>query len=214
MSSGPDYDRYAAKMRQHLADGVDLAVDARFVDMLANRGSRILDIGCGPGTAVAALRARGHVAYGVDPTPVVLDIARERFDPGWYAEIDAESLSAGTLGAAGFPSRFDVVLMAGNVPAFLGPAAFSQTFVGCTELLSPGGLLVIGTTASAQGGPAHQDRHALECGFTLLHRASDWHLSPFDPDSDWSVSVFTAPGERTKGPGPDGVFILDPATAS
>ena len=34
-------------MRQHIIDGTDLEVDARFVDMLAPRGSMILDIGCG-----------------------------------------------------------------------------------------------------------------------------------------------------------------------
>ena len=66
---GPDYDSYAAKMRAQTMDGIDLEVVARFADMLCPRNSRILDIGCGIGNTVNALRRCGHDAYGVDPPP-------------------------------------------------------------------------------------------------------------------------------------------------
>nr|WP_233198428.1 methionine biosynthesis protein MetW [Cryobacterium sp. Y50] len=34
--------------------------------MLAGRASTILDIGCGHGSAVNGLRARGHAAFGIE----------------------------------------------------------------------------------------------------------------------------------------------------
>ncbi|WP_241977254.1 methyltransferase domain-containing protein [Cryobacterium sp. Sr8] len=87
MKSDPQLVAYAAKMRQHIIDGTDLEVDARFVDMLARRGSTELDIGCGHGSAVSGLRARGHAAFGIDPTPEVLDVALDNFDSEWFREL-------------------------------------------------------------------------------------------------------------------------------
>jgi len=70
------YQHYVTKMRGFISAGRDLATEARFVDMISPRHSKMLDIGCGHGSAVAALRRSGHEAYGIDPTDVVLDIAR------------------------------------------------------------------------------------------------------------------------------------------
>jgi SAM-dependent methyltransferase len=39
-------------------------------------GDHVVDIGCGPGTAVRAAAARGARATGVDPSPVMLTVAR------------------------------------------------------------------------------------------------------------------------------------------
>ncbi len=49
-------------MRNLTTGGTDLEVDVRFMDMLSPRGARILDIGCGIGSAVKGLRRRGHEA--------------------------------------------------------------------------------------------------------------------------------------------------------
>ncbi len=39
-------------------------------------GDRVLDIGCGPGTAVREAARRGATATGIDPSPVMLRLAR------------------------------------------------------------------------------------------------------------------------------------------
>jgi ubiquinone/menaquinone biosynthesis C-methylase UbiE len=45
-------------------------------------GDRLVDVGCGPGVAVSRARAIGAVATGVDPSPVMLRVARARWRSG------------------------------------------------------------------------------------------------------------------------------------
>jgi len=78
-----------------------------------------------------------------------------------------------------------------------------------SELLEPGGLLVVGTTAGVRGGPTDQDLAASTTALSLSNRFSDWHLTPFDTDSSWSVSVYAKPGILETHAHPDGIFILN-----
>lgn len=52
---------YVERFRSMARAGDDLAGEARFVDAMAPRGSRILDAGCGP---AAHLRPKGRIAVG------------------------------------------------------------------------------------------------------------------------------------------------------
>ncbi|MCC9204995.1 class I SAM-dependent methyltransferase [Arthrobacter sp. zg-Y769] len=208
MMPSADLDSYAKKMRQLVDQGMDLEVDARFIDMLAPRNSRILDIGCGIGSAVSALRRSGHQAYGIDPTRAVLDVAADIFDRGWYRRLPVEELSDERLCHEGLPDRYEVILMSGNVPAFLSNEALQEAFRSVCGFLVDGGLFVVGTTVEARGGPKTQDAAAGFAGLPLLNRFSDWHLGAFDKDSGWSVSVYAKPGALNTGTGPDGIFIL------
>lgn len=208
VKSNPQFVTYAAKMRQHSIDGTDLQVDARFVDMLARRGSTVLDIGCGHGAAVSGLRARGHAAFGIDPTPEVLNVALDNFGSDWFRELGVDGLSLQRLAELGIPDSYDVILMAGNVPAFLPDGSLRHAFTRIRALLKAGGLFVIGTSSHARGGPVDQDRAANATGFALTQRFSDWHLGHYSSDSAWSVSVFVAPGQSTGREIPDGIFIL------
>lgn len=202
------HDTYATKMRRLLASGTDLEVDVRFIDMISRRGARILDIGCGIGAAVSGLRSRGHLAYGVDPTPAVLEVAVDLFDPTWFRALAATELSRASLLQVDLPATFDVVLMSGNVPSFLAPAELESVFTEVGHLLDSGGTFVLGTTSALRGGPNDQDRVVVPSTLTLLHRFADWHLSPYRPDSPWSVSVFSTSGSREAPHSPDGMFIL------
>ncbi|MDN5755016.1 MAG: class I SAM-dependent methyltransferase [Arthrobacter sp.] len=204
----PDYLNYAAKMRHLVLSGVDMEVEARFLDMISGRGARILDVGCGIGTAVAALRGRGHAAYGIDPTPAVLDVAVELYEPSWFRPLGAVEIAPSQLVRQGLPGSYDVVLMSGNVPAFLSEAELEEVIGHVAELLDPGGTLVIGTTSAIRGGPGDQDQAAASAGLKLVQRYADWHLGPFDAGSPWSVAVFSAPGTPDPPQGPDGIFIL------
>ena len=65
--ANPDHSRwYVQRFRQMAAQGADLAGEARLVDAMVTRGSRVLDAGCGPGRVGAELAARGHTVVGVD----------------------------------------------------------------------------------------------------------------------------------------------------
>ncbi|MBC7725977.1 MAG: class I SAM-dependent methyltransferase [Burkholderiaceae bacterium] len=194
-------------MRRHITDGTDLAVEARFVDAIAPRGAVVLDIGCGHGSAVAALRSRGHRAFGIDPTLEVLAVAHEFFDPDWFRTLAVEELPD-DLATVGLPDRFDVVMMTGNVPAFLTAEALGDAFARIAGLLAPGGQMVVGTSTFSRGGPAEQLEAAAGCGLTLAHRFADWHLGAAADESPWSVTAFRAPGVSAPVDGPDGVFVL------
>lgn len=207
MDVSSDYVSYAAKMRGLVTAGVDLEADARFVDMLVQPRSRLLDLGCGVGSTVNALRRRGHQAYGIDPSQPVLDVAEDLFDPTWYRRLGAQHLSRTVLAASGLPVAFEGLLMAGNVPAFLKPDELHAAFESAAELLVPGGYLVTGTSTESRGGPWDQDEASRSSGLTLHQRFSDWHLEPFRRES-WCVSVYVAPGSRAVADGPDGIFVL------
>ncbi|GAB3544104.1 class I SAM-dependent methyltransferase [Arthrobacter tumbae] len=209
MSQTVDYDAYASKMRRLALAGTDLEVDARFLDMLAPRGSRILDIGCGIGSAVNALRQRGHEAYGVDPTNAVLDVAGELFEESWYRTLPVEEISSPVLLSERLPAQYEAILMSGNVPAFLAKDALRDAFLEVSRLLVAGGLFVVGTTSGVRGGPHDQDSAAASANLPLIHRFSDWHLGPFTTGSSWSVSVFAKPGVMETGTGPNGIFTLN-----
>ena len=57
---------YAERFRRMAAEGKDLGGEARLVDAMLPRGSRVLDAGCGQGRGGAALHAAGHEVVAVD----------------------------------------------------------------------------------------------------------------------------------------------------
>lgn len=207
MEVSSNYTSYAAKMRGLVTSGVNLEADARFIDMLVQPQARLLDIGCGIGTAVNALRHRNHQAYGIDPSQPVLDVATDLFNPSWYHQLDAKEVSRQTLTELGLPVNYEGLLMAGNVPAFLTASELHTVFMTAAELLVPAGYLVTGTSTESRGGPKDQDRASRESGLTLYQRFSNWHLRPFQGDP-WCVSVYLAPGTPAAHDGPDGIFVL------
>ena len=205
---GPNYDSYAAKMRAQTMDGIDLDVVARFADMLCPRNSRILDIGCGIGNTVNALRRCGHDAYGVDPTPQVLDVAKALFDGSWFRQLSADQLSLGTLNEHSLPEQYDAILMTGNVPAFISRGELRSVFDFADRVIRSNGVLIVGTTSNAHGGPTDQTDILKGTSLKLVHRFADWHLGPYGSDSLWSVSVYARTAQRSGFGMPDGIFVL------
>ena len=178
--------------------------------MLTPRESTVRDIGCGIGNAVAALRRSGHLTFGIDPPPEVLRVATELFDSAWFRRLSVTDLSPESMADHQLPTVFDAILMAGNVPVFLTETELMSAFAAASELLAPGGHLVVGTTTHRRGGPADHDRCAADTSLRLEHRHGDWHLGVFNSDSQWSVSVYTAPGARRTAEGLDGIHVLPP----
>ena len=77
MSDRETLDVYAAKARDY-ADLVQTAGDdpmvQRFIASVSPRGT-VLDIGCGPGFAAAAMAQAGLIAHAWDPVPEMLALA-------------------------------------------------------------------------------------------------------------------------------------------
>ncbi|MEU1786311.1 class I SAM-dependent methyltransferase [Streptomyces sparsogenes] len=129
---------YAELFRDEL-DGVplDRAVLVAFAELARTHGAGpVAELGCGPGRVTAYLRDLGVDVFGVDLSPVMIDIAREtypdlRFEVG---SMDALDLADGELG--GILSWYSVI----HTPPRLLPAYFAEF----RRVLAPGGHLLLG----------------------------------------------------------------------
>lgn len=178
--------RYVDRFRGLAADGMDLAGEARMIDAMVGRGSRILDAGCGPGRTGGYLHQVGHTVVGVDVDPVLI-AAAEQDHPGptWITH----DLALLDLPALGLPEPFDVVVSAGNVVAFLAPSTRQEVLRRLRRHVTTDGRVVIGFGAG-RGYPFEEflaDAEGVDLVPDLL--LSTWDLRPFTDDSDFLVAV-------------------------
>jgi SAM-dependent methyltransferase len=109
------------------------------------RGERVVDVGCGTGSAALAAAARGATVVGVDPAARLLAVAREQ---ARAVRVSADFV-VGT--AAALPiddATADVVLSAFGVIFAPDPRAAAAEFA---RALAPGGRIVL--SAWLPGGP-------------------------------------------------------------
>jgi SAM-dependent methyltransferase len=107
--------------------------DEAFYLHLAHSAQRVLDIGCGTGVMLHALRDGGHRGrlVGLDPAPGMLRRARCRTDVEWVE---------GYLPHAGFDAEFDLAYMTGHAfQVLLDDAATVELLDAVRRALVPGG---------------------------------------------------------------------------
>lgn len=177
---------YIDRFAQMAAAGQDLHGEARLVDAMVGRGSRVLDAGCGPGRLGGELARRGHTVVGVDVDPVLVDAAQASFpDSTWLTQDLAELDLAG----AGVTEPFDLIVSAGNVMTFLAPSTRRLVLTNLTAVLADGGRLVVGFGAG-RGYPFDEFfADARESGLALDVALSTWDLRPFESSSDFLVAI-------------------------
>ncbi|MFD4291861.1 class I SAM-dependent methyltransferase [Rhodococcus sp. NPDC058505] len=183
---GPDGSRDYVRRFEELAEsGADLHGEARAVDAMVGRGSRILDAGCGTGRVGAELARRGHAVTAVDLDPVLLAAAR---GTGLLEVVQADLAE---LDLPGEP--FDAVVVAGNVMIFLAPGSEAQVCRRLAAHLTPGGLLVAGFATDHRYTVDAFDADLAAAGLAREHRFSTWDLRPWHPDAGWAVTVARRP---------------------
>lgn len=181
---------YIDRFRTMDAEGVDLGGEARLLDAMAARGSRILDAGCGPGRVGALLHERGHPVVGVDADPELIAAAREDHPGPQWVTADLAVLDLSTVGIG---EPFDVAVLAGNVLAFVALGTERDVLRRIAAHLVPGGFLVTGLGTDRGYSLASFDADLAAAGFALEHRFATWDLKPWHDDAAFAVSVLRLP---------------------
>jgi SAM-dependent methyltransferase len=105
-----------------------------YLDLAAKlSASSIIDIGCGTGLLTCELAKRGHRLIGVEPSNVMLAVARRRHCGEQVEWIEGDALRLGEVGA-------DLAIMTGHVAQIIrDDEVWSATLAAIREALRPGG---------------------------------------------------------------------------
>ena len=189
---GEKWDWYVDRFDRQYREGADLDGEARFIDMMAARGSRILDGGCGTGRVSGALHRMGHRVIGVDRDAGLIDIARSRY-PGPSFLVSDLLRAPAALATSGEPDSFDVIALPGNVMVYLAPGTERDVLRVLAGLLVPGGRLITGFHTDREYRVDALDADAVAVGLVVEHRFATWHLDPWHDGADWAVTVLRRP---------------------
>ncbi|WP_030252900.1 class I SAM-dependent DNA methyltransferase [Streptomyces violens] len=110
---------------------------ALFADLVRGTGGGpVADVGCGPGHVTAHLRELGVDVFGIDLSPVMIDVAR-RDHPGLRFEVGSMTdLELADASAAGLLAFWSLI----HVPDDAVPTVFGHFH----RVLRPGGPLLLG----------------------------------------------------------------------
>ena len=187
--TGDRWDFYVDRFAREFADGADLEGEARFIDVLAPRHSRILDGGCGTGRVAAALHRMGHRSIGADRDAGLVAIAVERYPGPAFLAADLLALTPERLTAAGGPDDLRCHRAGGQRDGLPGARYRAGRAAYAGRSAGPG--WPIGDRF--RHGPglhvSDLDRDAAAVGLIIQHRFATWHLDPWVADADWAVTV-------------------------
>jgi SAM-dependent methyltransferase len=175
-----DGEDYQQRFDDLAASGVDVHGEADFVAAFAP--ARVLDAGCGSGRVAIELARRGIDVTGVDVDASMLDAAARRAPELRWVVRDLVDLDLG--------ERFDVVVLAGNVPLFT-PAGTQPALIGaCARHVAESGVLIAGFSLGRGYELAELDADAAAGGLAVAERWATWDREPFPGDGTYAVSVF------------------------
>ncbi|MFW2382732.1 MAG: class I SAM-dependent methyltransferase [Acidimicrobiales bacterium] len=182
IDENPDHSAsYIQRFKDMEAEGRDLDGEARLIDAMVKRNSRILDAGCGPGRVGGVLHRMGHDVVGVDLDPALI-AAAEHDHPGprW---ITADLAYLDVEGA------FDAVVCAGNVVTFLSPETRVSVLTRLGNHLADTGRIVIGFGAGREYEFSDFRIDVAASGLEIELELSTWDVRPFTAESGFLVAV-------------------------
>lgn len=183
---------YARRWKVLAAQGKDIYGEARTADAMLERGSKVLDAGCGTGRIGGYLAKQGHNVVGMDIDPILIDYAREEHpDVQW---------EVGDLSNDEVPeSDFDLAISAGNVMGFLEQEGREGALRNIFDALAPGGRFIVGF-GEGRGWTFDEFLALVEkVGFRVEFKYSSWELNVFNQNSTFLVAVLARPGSSLLG---------------
>lgn len=181
---------YAQRWRTLEQAGHDIHGEARLIDALVERGSRILDAGCGSGRLGGYLARRGHQVIGLDLDPYLISVAQEDHPSAQWVTGDLATFQLQTDSGL---AQFDHIVSAGNVMTFLAGSERVPSLTRMREHLAPGGRMTIGFGAGRGYEIDDFEADAQEAGLKLDARFGTWQLAPA---SDEFFVVFLSHAQR------------------
>jgi len=181
----PNFDggAYQARFDALAEEGMDVHGEASLV--LSLGPTSVLDAGCGTGRVAIELSRHGLEVVGVDVDSSMIGEARRRAPELEWVEEDLAVLALGR--------RFDVVVMAGNVPLFCPPATRPALVEACSAHVAVGGALVAGFELGRGYGLDDYDSVCRATGFVLADRWATWDRQAFHEGNDYAVSLHRRP---------------------
>ena len=172
---------YQKRFDDLAAQGSDVHGEAAFV--MRYTPNSVLDAGCGTGRVAIELARRGvPTVVGADVNPSMLEVARGLLPAVEWVESDLAALDLGR--------RFDVVVMAGNVPLFTPEGTHAALVAGCARhVASANGVLITGFQLGRGYALEDFDDHAGAAGLVLRERYATWGGSAVPGDETYAVSV-------------------------
>jgi len=155
-------------------------------------GSRVLDVGCGSGLTLLLAARRGAVPSGLDVSPGLLGIARDRLPEADLREGDMESLPFGD-------DAFDAVL---GVNAFQLAGDPLRALREAARVTRPGGRVVASLFAAPERSQG-----------TVIHEAMS-ALIPPEQAGDHAPYALSAPGNLEAAMTEAGLRVADTGEVS
>jgi len=165
----PDFSR--RMLREHLSQAHDAASRRAIIidehvawiqrEVLSNRSSRVLDLGCGPGLYSSRLAQRGHTCVGIDFSPASIEYARD------FAQ--AQQLACdyrlGDVRRAEYGIGYDLAMFIFGEPNVFRPEDLQHILRKAYAALNEGGRMLL-------------EVHTPEVVQRLGHQRATWYTLP------------------------------------
>lgn len=161
------YDKTAKKYsEQYFNDLTDAPLFDEFLSLIA-KGSKVLDIGCGPGNVTKYIADKGYVVEGIDLSSQMIKIARLNVPNLNFMVMDMRKLLYP-------PESFDGLLVSYSL-IHVPSVDINNTITGFYRVLKPGGLLQILVQKGKKDFMANDNFQAGQKVFLNLHTLDSMH---------------------------------------